>query len=505
MGIAALTDPLFRDVADHERRRALRTLGLAAVLGIVTHALFRNAGLGLNFFLWTVLLVGAHVAAFHPPHRGRIRPLAWGAMAVALYLAFTVVRFESTWAVVIAVPTTLAVLAILPMLLRDGLDLEGLAGVPLRLVRLPAWMPRAFVQSARLPGVVAGSDVQKGATRFAKGLVIGMPIAGFFTLLFSSDSAFSDALSGIHRHMGEAFSILMWTVSTSGFFLLTGTMYGLESAPMVRFMTPALGPYRHGQSEAETPFVAHHRGWVAPGTWALVLGQVALVFALFVGVNLRSLFGGHALVRAAHGPTYASYLHSGFGQFLFATILSVCLVAGGHRLLRRDAREDVPGGRLLVSVEVALVALTAITLLSCWQRLRIYDDAYGATEQRLGVALIEIAVGGLLALTLAKALRRRWRGYGGAVIVLAGAMAVVGASVDADAYVARTNLDRAARGAGLDEEYLAELGPDARVVLDHPVLQANPLLRSALAHRYCKGGRTDWRATRGLGRCWVTP
>jgi hypothetical protein len=246
------------------------------------------------------------------------------------------------------------------------------------------------------------------------------------------------------------------------------------------------------------------RPLISPAAWAIVVGQVALVFGGFVAANLKHLFGGAAVVRTSGSETYASYLHSGFGLLLFATLLSLGLVVGGHRLLRaRGCGADgrVPGGAALATVETVLLLLTGVTLASCWQRLCVYEDAYGASRLRLGVAFVELSVLGVLALTLAKVVFRRWAGYAGAVMALGAIVAVLASHFNADAYIARTNLDRAAAGKHLDVAYLATLSRDARSALDHGFVRSDQALDERLRTRYCERPSRDWREFRGIGAC----
>jgi hypothetical protein len=156
----------------------------------------------------------------------------------------------------------------------------------------------------------------------------------------------------------------------------------------------------------------------------------------------------------------------------------------------------------MASLEGALLALTGITVVSCWQRLGIYVEAYGASRLRLGVAMIELGVLAVLALTLVKVVRRGWTGHAGSMLALFAGLAVVATGINADAYVAGVNLDRAARGKALDIDYLASLSIDARGVLEHPFVQDNAEVRERLAASFAEGCRArDLRARRGWGRC----
>ena len=52
------------------------------------------------------------------------------------------------------------------------------------------------------------------------------------------------------------------------------------------------------------------------------------------------------------------------------------------------------GGKVLVGVELALLALVGVTLASCAHRLALYEEAYGYTYLRLGVWFLQLGVAG---------------------------------------------------------------------------------------------------------------
>jgi hypothetical protein len=499
----ALSTPLLSP--DTERRRAALALSLALLAGAGTQALFWRTGFGLNFWVWDLFVVGASALLLR---RGAISRTAWGAIAACVLLGFSVVRYESNWTLAIAVPANLAILMLLPFLLRERVTLAALSRVPGQAVRSLAQTPRAVVETARLPGIAAGGaglGVLRGVTR---GLLLGVPTAAVFTALLASDTDFARSLAQVRASLGDATIFALWSLFSAAGYLVTHMLHGRGASPGSSTREPwGDVPYRrHDLSPDEAEKIPAPR--VSVVTWGTVIGQVTLVFALFVGANLRHLFGGRALVRAPGTLTYAAYLHAGFAELLFATILSVALVLAGHALLRpRGSRSHgmpvapVPGGRLLVALESSLLVLTGLTVASCWQRLRIYEDAYGASHLRLGVAFIELLILGVLALTLGKVIVRKWSGYAGAVLALGGAMAVLASGFNADAYVARTNLDRAAEGKTLDRAYLLSLSGDAHGVLAHPFVQNDPGLSAQLGERMCARRGRDLRAFRGLSRC----
>lgn len=347
------------------------------------------------------------------------------------------------------------------------------------------------------------------------GLAVGLPTALCFWQLLSADDAFRSLGARLVDHCREGLLFAAWTLATGAGYLVTHAAHRAPTAASAPG-APDVDPYRapvspsassNASATAATVPQFRRSRWperLDPTTWGVVVGQVALVFAVFVAANLRSMFGGVGWVKRS-SDTYASYLHSGFAVLLVATVLSVGLVAAGHRLMKgrtADPNARVPGGRVLAGLEAVLVALTAVTVASCGQRLRIYEDAYGASHLRVGVAFIEVAILGLLALTLVKILWRSWRGYAGSVLAWGVVAAVLASQFNADVYVGRRNLDRAMEGKSLDENYLGSLSADARPLLAHPFVRANPRLSSFLTERYCANPAHDWRSARGpLGPC----
>ncbi len=368
-------------------RRARAVLAGALATGLATTALFWHAGLGLNFFLWTLVVIAACLVSVRPR---RVTVAGCGAIAAAALLSFAVLRFAGDWALVIAVPTDLALLAVLPFVLRDEVKLSGVARLPADALRSLRDAPRAAREASRLPSIALGGR-HEALIGVLKGLAFGLPVTGLFVLLLSADVDFQSAVRRITNQLGDAFSLTAWTLSIAAGGLLAHTiLQRRQVAPAVMALEQPI-PYRHMERTVSAAPAGASPG-VAPATWLMIIGQVATVFAVFVAVNLGNLFGGDALVRAPGSLTYAKYLHAGFGQLVFASVLSICLVVLGHRLLRprRPALGEapVPGGRFLVGAECTLLALTAVTVASCAQRLAIYEDAYGATRQRLGVGFI---------------------------------------------------------------------------------------------------------------------
>jgi hypothetical protein len=506
-----LTAPPILDLA--RDRRAPWVLGGALALGAFTQALFWNAGLGANWLAWDVVMVSVTIALLRRP---RMKPIAIATAAVCLLFGCALVLHRSVFTTMVALPCNVAALAVLPIVVGEDLGFEELASLPTRVLAALGRTPTSIARTVLLPSDAVsvldgrGRGVAKGAIA---GLVIGVPAAGFFALLLAADPGFASALGTVHARLGAA-------ATFAAHAAITAVIYAFVHAVYVRTLranddertVEVAAPYRaidlQGESSSWLTSIA---SFVSPLTWGLVIGQVAAVFGVFVVVHADTEFGGHAVVRERSWLTYSSHLHAGFYQLMLATVLSVCLVLAGHGILRarvtgamaraEGATSAVPGGPILSALESALLVLTGLTLVSCAQRLKLYEEAYGATHLRLGVAFVGIAVFGLLLCTLGKAIVRSFRGFVGSALGTLTACALAASAFDADAYVARTNLDRVAHGAVLDEGYLSTLSADACTEANHPAL-SDPQLRARLLRAWSAHQTTgDPRAFRGLTGC----
>jgi len=197
----------------------------------------------------------------------------------------------------------------------------------------------------------------------------------------------------------------------------------------------------------------------------VILLVIDLVVGLFVGLQVAYLFGGLDTLVAA-GLTYSAYARRGFFELVAAACLAGAVIVALETTVTRRTRVYLAG-------LIALLALTAVVLVSAFLRLRLYQDAYGWTELRLYVlvTIVTLAVALAVMTALALAGRMQWLGHGLAVI---GVVALLGLNVVAPAgYVAARNVERvidpslvpADGHAGLDSAYLRVLPDDAVPVL----------------------------------------
>ena len=485
----------------------IRALAAIGALGVVVSALtWRLADAGIGWLLVDAVLVAAIIVGLG---RGRPGAAAWLLGAASIWLAGATCWRASDWALATALPGSVVTLFAAGLLAARRARLHDVGDLPRASLDALRALPGGIVDAARLPGAALGSAAREGAIGVLRGLLIGVPVALFFTALLAADASFRHAVERILGRSGEGIDLTLWTLATvSGLLVSFSLLHRLQRARdegLAQATVPAPLPYRTEGDAAVITFARPPRTGprVRPLTWAVVLAQVLAVFAVYVFANASSLFEGHAHLHAPGTGTYAGYLHEGFTQVSVATLLAVACVVLGHLLLRpREGAPRIPGGRALVGVELGLLAMVGVTLASCAHRLSLYEEAYGYTYLRLAVWLLQLGVAGLLAMTAARCIARAWTGWGAALAWSGVAFTLLAGSLDADGWIARGNVDRVHQGAPLDLDYLASLSEDARGVLPEVYgmdRDQAAYLGAIWADRAAEHRAGGWRARRGLG------
>jgi hypothetical protein len=199
-----------------------------------------------------------------------------------------------------------------------------------------------------------------------------------------------------------------------------------------------------------------------PFEWLVPVGAVVVLFGVFVVAQLAVMFGGHAYLHRTTGLTYAEYVHQGFGQLTFATLLTLGVVGVAARKARRStARERL----VLRAVLGALCLLTLVVVASALFRMHVYEQAYGFTRLRLLVSVFEGWLGLVVLLVLGAGLRLRGAWVPRAVLLTGAVSLLALAAANPDAWIARQNVDRFEQTGKVDRVYLAGLSDDAVPVL----------------------------------------
>ncbi|WP_260610335.1 DUF4153 domain-containing protein [Streptomyces sp. WAC06614] len=439
---------------------------VAALAGGLSAALLLGDGLGIGLLLATVpAVVAAYVAARAAGRTARPWTLLWSLGCLAL-LAVPALR-DSGW------PSGLAVLAAVGL---AALALYGSRTWPGVLLS-----PFGFVDATvtGLPWAWAGLRARGSGSRDrwwpvvrAAGVALVLLVL-FGTLFASADAAFADLLGGIVPDVTIGDSPLRVLLFLLG--LLAALAAARAAAAPLRWDRIRVAPGR-ARSRVE---------------WTLPLAVLNLLFAGFIAVQLAVLFGGYAKVLEHTGLTYAEYARQGFWQLLWATLLTLAVIALALRWAPRSGPGDV---RLVRGVLGTLCLLTLVVVASALRRMDLYVDAYGLTRLRVSVAAMEVWLGLVLVLIMAAGVcGARWLPR--AVVASAGAAVLAFGLLSPDGLVAEQNVARFRQDGKIDLAYFQTLSADAVPGLDElPEPQRSCALRG-INNTLARAGRVPWYAT----------
>lgn len=444
---------------------AVGTLGAAVAAGAVVAGAVVDVPAGAGLVVAGALAAAAVVVQ----RRSAWTPAELGLAGLALSLLLVAAVRDAAWLVALCV------------LGAAGLGALAVSSASTWTATLltPAAVPVAVLRA--LPWAARGSSAGDGGVRrwvaVLRTAVLTAVVLGVFgALLTSADAAFARlvelALPDVR--LGELPARLVLAAVVAA--LVLGTSYLAVAPP----------PWSRVQP---TPGRAARRA-----EWTVPVAALDLLLLAFLSVHSTVLFGGRDHVLRTAGLTAAEYARSGFGQLLAVTALVLVVVAAAVRWAPRDDPRDL----LLVRGALGLlIALTLAVAASALTRLRLYEQAFGATSARLLAAAVVVEL--VVVLLLVAAAGTRWPGRGPLgrslprlVAASAGLVLLALAVVDADGMVASRNVDRALAGAQVDTAYLGELSADAVPALDRLPEPQRSCALTPVAQRLAETADDGW-------------
>jgi hypothetical protein len=409
-------------------RPALAVALSSALLAAVAVA-HQRVGLGLTAAL--LLAIGAGVL-------GAGRRPARDLTLLAAALALQPVLRDAGW--VVAVDVAAAVIAAGAAVGR----LDGWTRVAAVLGTVVNLVDGIVLVARSIAGNVPRSAPRRVAP-VARGLALAGVLVGVFGALFvTADQAFADVLTQTAN------------------FRVDAPQLASRALLAIAFAAAAAAISRVGAPSREPGALR------VVGRTEMVIALAALVglYATFVAVQLRVLFGGAAYVKATTGLGYGEYARQGFVQLLIVAGLTLAVIGVAAR--RRD--------RLVTGVLGVMCALTLVVLWSAHHRLGLVEDAYGFTRVRYaGQAVVAWFAGVFVLLMVAGCSRRFVRHLPRVTTTLTLASVLAFSLSNPDARIAQRAVARAAGGGAIDTDYLAGLSADAL-----PVLKRLPARERAL-------------------------
>jgi hypothetical protein len=422
---------------------------LALGLGLLVEILFYGHRPGISFFVWAAACVVAAAVA-GGLERARLSASAGLAMAGVLVFAGATFLRQEPLTVFLCVGLTLFLLTVVVRVFRFGrLGRFGWVDMAVAFLWVPleAWIRPWPVAGEAWSSTVRERGSRKAAFSIVRGLLLAIPfLVVFIALLSAADLVFGDYVEQALRWV-DLDLLIDWT----GRFLVA-----LVSAVfLLGALVAAIRPPGDRQLIGEDPpLVKPFLGFTET---AIVLSLVLLVFLSFVAVQFAYLFGGEANIHAA-GYTYAEYARRGFGELVavaFLALAMIYLLAAVTRIATRRQRTA------FLSLCSGIVVLVTVMLVSAFQRLVLYEQAYGFSRLRTYTHVAIWWLGAALIIFLVLLFLGKLRRLAPAALAVAAGFTLSLVLVDVDHFIADRNAGRYAASGDLDVAYLVSLSDDA--------------------------------------------
>jgi hypothetical protein len=489
-------------------RSPTRLLLVALALGILADQLFGAGVLGVNaplFVALGLLALGMLARAEgQPPTRANL----WLAGTALLFSLFIVLREQSTLTFLNLCATAGCLLLLVVTFRAEPLHRLGGGETLMRTVvsSFEAAFGPAPLVAHSVAGLAARSDGARALIPVGRGLIIATPVVMVFGgLLVAADSVFAAYMTALLSlqlpfDMAEAMAhtlfagVVAWACAGGMLVALRGmapTTAELPAEGATQRLDPAALPWRPlGFAEALTVLVA-----------------VDALFGAFMLIQAAYLFGGLDTLDRT-GMTYSEYARRGFFELLAVAVLALGLLWGLALLARRTAGTE---RRAFNTASAAMVALVLGLLASAFQRMLLYQAAYGFTHLRIYTLSFMVWLALVLLLFLVALLREQPRYFTFGTFVTALAYLAALNLANPDALIVRENVARYHTSGELDSYYLTKLSADAVPALVEaiPTLPAalRPQLEAELAtqreraeSQWQQSGWPGWHAARARAR-----
>ncbi len=282
--------------------------------------------------------------------------------------------------------------------------------------------------------------------RLLRGLLLAIPVLVVFTALLSSaDLIFQQNI----QHMLADFDLENLTET-----ILRGFMVLCVAYFFIGILQNAAAHSGHVGLERERTNISSFLSFIEI---AVIMSSVILLFSVFVVIQFRYFFSGEVNISIS-GYTYAEYARRGFVELTLVAVFSLLLLRG---LQSTATFENKGQQKVFKGISTILVALVLVILVSSFQRLTLYESAYGFTNLRLYAHIFIIWLGILLIGTILLEFLDRGQLFATASILAMVGFAITLNIINVDGFIVRHNIQRAVNGQELDTRFLASLSSDA--------------------------------------------
>lgn len=323
----------------------------------------------------------------------------------------------------------------------------------------------------------------------ARGLLIAAPFLCIFSVLLSAaDLVFADRLKDVLEalNLDNIPELAAHTV-----------VIVVSALAILGVLAQAIRPFsRYTLIGADRDLLPRFLGLIESG---IVLGSINVLFAAFVVIQFRYLFGGTAAITEA-GYTYSEYARRGFGELTLVVFITLLILLVLSAITRRAARSE---SLAFIALNAIMVALVGVMVISALERLLLYEGIFGFTRLRTysHVAILWLGMLFVPYLIALVAGRLRWFAPGALFVVVGFAATLNGLNVDR--FIAARNIDYYNRNGKLHTNYLITLSddvlPELMPLLDRNDSAVTDVLGPGLACRADRLKReyaeTSWQST----------
>lgn len=462
---------------------ARRLLTAALVLGVAGNGLLRVDRWRAGLVLWLLAVLGVAFAATQrsegPDLRARRERGILFAAAALLALLLVLRDAEMLYGLNLFAILVVAALIAWRACGRAIAELEprdALSGGIAMAAALAVGAPTLALRDAAPAAIDA--EQRRAFGGFGIGAVMAAPVLLVVALLLgSADPLFAELLRNAADLFDES---LVGHVAGSALaaWIAAGAIRGA-------FAPVGLGVTRP-RFDVRLPFPT-----VAP-----LLGGLALLLSVWVGLQVRTLFGGAEYVAATGGVTVADYARQGFFELIvIAGIVLAALLVADEVLDRDDGRERAS----FRAMGLVLLGLVGAVLVSAILRLGLYLRYYGLTEDRVLALAVLAWVAAVLSWFGWTVLRQARARFAPGVLLLSAIWLGALNLANPERWIVETNLRRAERGLEFDAAYHARLSGDALPALlrggDRLGPERATALRAEIARAWAERavGIADWR------------
>lgn len=287
----------------------------------------------------------------------------------------------------------------------------------------------------------------KSAKPVIRGVLLAVPVLLVFTALFSSaDLIFAERVNFIITNLkleNLPEYLLRGLIILSIAYFFTGIiLYAAKRSNNTRLLG------------IDKPIVTPFLGFTET---SIILGAVLLLFSAFVLIQFEYFFFGQANITL-QGFTYSEYARRGFGELVAVAVFSIMLIKGLSVISKRETARKI---KAFTGLTISLVILVLIILVSAFQRLYLYESAYGFSRSRTYAHVFMIWLGILLLAVVIMEVCRRQRIFANIVLAILFGFSFSLNLLNVDRFIVDKNITRAVQGEVLDISYLSTLSTDA--------------------------------------------